>query len=482
MQPVVLKGMSLKQYLLFLSLFSSGELLGMNDSLFKSPKDFASPKQVDIHKQKALRNAILAGSNPETEKASLEAIKALLHDNIDINYRYREHEEATPLLIAIETGNISVIRLLLAVPGIDVLSKRYEGDFTSIQWCISYHATGEPLKTLLDCMKEHNLPFNLNMASAGQPLLSFAILKGNVEAVKLLCQEAQVNPNTTHEFNGNTPLHTSAERWIPNQVAIIRLLVDKGAKIDSTNHDGQTPLALAFSHLKNGRFLDYNGIIGLLAPGASKSPTGKADFTQELKNCTIGGPSYESEEAAFLNTCFHEALQEKDTLKAELRLFMLPSITNPNIKDRFYGMTALMWAAALGHPTLAKLLFTHPKIEINTVDNQGETALHYAARNGHATLVRLLLEEANALPSIQNAHGKTPRDLAEQRDHKQICLIFDHHKKRRLLVFRVLATPYKGRLLPILPADVARLIINMPTTLGEDQNRLVKILELCTSA
>lgn len=76
--------------------------------------------------------------------------------------------------------------------------------------------------------------------------------------------------------------------------------------------------------------------------------------------------------------------------------------------------TALHVAAAGGHESILKLLFTYHTVSADEVDAYGRTALHWAAAGNHAGAVRaLLLQGADHL--LCDVHGHTPSDIALSR-------------------------------------------------------------------
>ncbi|RDD34928.1 Ankyrin repeat protein [Wolbachia endosymbiont of Cylisticus convexus] len=89
------------------------------------------------------------------------------------------------------------------------------------------------------------------------------------------------------------------------------------------------------------------------------------------------------------------------------------------IKKIVSGETALHEAARNGHLDVVKYLVDDKKADVNQKDICGETALHEAARNGHKDVVTTLLKKG-ANPLIKNKKGKTPRDLANDKNITQL--------------------------------------------------------------
>lgn len=90
----------------------------------------------------------------------------------------------------------------------------------------------------------------------------------------------------------------------------------------------------------------------------------------------------------------------------------LSSRDSPDAVDK-EGRTALIYAAMLGNPAMAKLLLDHGA-NVKFRDKLGNTPLHWAADRGNTELVDLLLA-ANAPVNEENKQGITPLMMAAGR-------------------------------------------------------------------
>ena len=79
--------------------------------------------------------------------------------------------------------------------------------------------------------------------------------------------------------------------------------------------------------------------------------------------------------------------------------------------------------ASWGHITWLKRAIARDKSLANCFDARG-TPLHEAARNGQAGSVRLLLK-AGADPATRDADGKTPHDLAREKNHEAVAKLLN---------------------------------------------------------
>ena len=244
--------------------------------------------------------------------------------------------------------------------------------------------------------------------------------------------------------------------------------------------------------------LPQNRLIALLALGAQKK-----SYTSSLSNgfaltpmvhdiehgwlsvTTASGKGIsDPKDGPLLDRCFYAAMTASPNTKSIIDLLR----TEPdelNRKDAIYGMTALMWAAALGHLKLVQILLAQPKIDRSATDKFGDTALHYAARNGHTNVVELLLTYPEALGTVPNSAGATPYDLAKMRDHKTVGRLLGHDRMIQTRIMRYFTTLAKNnahapRDWPFLPAEIAlRILATRAQPIGSDRHAIHKIIELC---
>ena len=69
------------------------------------------------------------------------------------------------------------------------------------------------------------------------------------------------------------------------------------------------------------------------------------------------------------------------------------------------------------------MLVEHGAI-INAIDERGNTPLHGAAASGHLEVIAFLLKH-QALLSLRNRDGKTPSDLAREREFPDVVRLLD---------------------------------------------------------
>jgi ankyrin repeat protein len=204
------------------------------------------------------------------------------------------------------------------------------------------------------------------------------------EALMALLKNGHV-PDTkdsdTKDDYGQTPLSWAAEN---GHEAVVKLLVEKGAELESKDYFGRTPLLWA---AENG----HEAVVKLLVEKGAEL---------ESKDCnartTLSWAAGNGHEAVV------KLLVEKG---AELES-----------KANYYGRTPLSWAAGNGHEAVVKLL-VEKGAELESKEYKGRTPLSRAAGKGHEAVVKLLVEKGAELES-KDRNGQTPlsRAAGEGRD------------------------------------------------------------------
>lgn len=224
--------------------------------------------------------------------------------------------------------------------------------------------------------------------------LAEAVVFGNRTAVENFLALG-VDPNEP-EDDGTTPLMRAVHGQRPE---IAQLLIDAGADVRKANSYGVTPLYVA------ARAGDAVATRMLLAAGADANVAlPSAGETVLMTAAKAGNP--EVVRALLTGGVEGVSLLELGEARAAARIaeaagYALP--TNPaiatnyadvNARERLYGRTALMIAAAAGHGDVVALLI-ESGADVNLADLEGSTALSLARNSGHLD-VAAQLEEAGA--------------------------------------------------------------------------------------
>ena len=74
------------------------------------------------------------------------------------------------------------------------------------------------------------------------------------------------------------------------------------------------------------------------------------------------------------------------------------------------------------HEQVLKLIFEYGGgQELNFISGEGDTPLHYTVKNGNSELTRIILEHDATLLNRENATGRTPYEMAEDRAIANVC-------------------------------------------------------------
>lgn len=202
----------------------------------------------------------------------------------------------------------------------------------------------------------------------------------NIDVIKALIDICGASLNPSKNIDGLPPICQAAKK---QDIALIRLLLEKGANIDIQSNvmtRQQTPLHIATS--KNNNYLAHLLLIKYLA-----NPTIKMSDGQ---------------------TVLHIAARNGDL--TIVKLLAKYFIKNNNLQSQqnattVCGFTPLHIAAQYGQFPL--LLYLVNNSNVNLVDKRKRSPLHYACELGRKDIIKyLILNGAN--PTIEDKHNKTP--------------------------------------------------------------------------
>ncbi|RMZ91406.1 hypothetical protein DV736_g1357, partial [Chaetothyriales sp. CBS 134916] len=227
-----------------------------------------------------------------------------------------------------------------------------------------------------------NLPDIEDMVSDeyGETPLSWAALQGHEVVVKLLLEKG-AELDSKDEY-GETPLSWAA---LQGHEVVVKLLLEKGAELDSKSKSGQTPLSWA---AQGG----HEAVVKLLLEKGAELDSKSKSGQTPLSRAAQGG---------------HEAVVK----------LLLEKGAELDSKDKS-GQTPLSWAALQGHEVVVKLLL-EKGAELDSKSKSGQTPLSWAAQGGHEAVVKLLLEKGAELDS-KDKYNRTPLSQAAERGHEAV--------------------------------------------------------------
>lgn len=427
------------------------------------------------------------------QNGAVAMVKLLLANGADANLA-RESGE-TPLMTSARLGQVESMRLLLE-RGAQVNAADHKFGQTALMW-----AAGHPdaVRVLLEhkadaravtkawdvkyivyapttvTLGKTGIPWNTDgeyrSKKGGQNALFFAIQKHDRESARLLL-DAGIDVNQP-SADGSTPLLAALYNWDPpavtfipgkgapapagssqsfrSDLAMARLLLDRGAKAQGADGAGYTPLhgaALAVANASLGpefrRGGAYGGKSALLTIGKAdaQAPASQLEDALTITRRILEGGGDPNRQTMYptpgpagdvrLNpappgsSAFHIAAGARNVALVRL---LAERGGNPNLvrKD---GHTPFSVAVMAGDLDTVQEMVTRgadlnkiynptekipDPVEAITVTRSNQTIMHIAAMGGSGDVVRFL-HSKGARIDLKNSAGETPLDLADHQE------------------------------------------------------------------
>ena len=375
-----------------------------------------NPNIQDIHGNTALHLSM-------HQKSATGIEHFLMCDKVNINIKNKKGN--TPLHVSCIIENIEYIQKLTQQPTCDLSIQDGNGDTALHIAAYSKWNSAEKIQCLLECDRcDPNITNKY-----GYTPLHTATVNSQFDSIKIILNSTKCNPNI-QDLQGNTALylsirHKSAtgiehflmcdkvdvniqneEGNVPLHVAVItntafditeKLIGHPNCNPCITNHEGMTPLQLAFKtdQLSSTEVLLLSATEVLLL-SAKVSHEDRAKAMPGLLHCAI----------------------RADRMPLFIMLIELKEC-NVNEEGRS-GQTPLHVACTVENMEYIQKLTQQPTCDLNIQDDNGDTALHIAACSewNSAEKVQCLLECDRCDPNITNKQEYTPLHTATE--HNQL--------------------------------------------------------------
>uniref|UniRef100_A0A6J0V738 Transient receptor potential cation channel subfamily A member 1 n=1 Tax=Pogona vitticeps TaxID=103695 RepID=A0A6J0V738_9SAUR len=418
---------------------SSAEALNVTDSCGNTPLHWATKK----NQTESVKLLLSRGANPNILNSNTmaplhlavqslynELVKIFIeHSTTDINLEGESGN--TPILIACYKNNVEALKLLIEKGGnickgnsmgcmavhaaafsgakgcMEILIKRGEElgysteshiNFTNNGKCSPLHLAVQSgdLEMIKMCI-EYGAQIDLKQNDKCTAL-HFAATQGATEILKLMMSAYTGEQPIIDALDGNkeTLLHRAA---LFDHYELAEYLISMGAKIDSVDIEGRTPLLLATSCaswkivnllLSKGANVELKDHLGrnflhltVLHPGGLKHLNEHFLKMQHIKDLVTD----EDNEGC---TPLHYACRQGVPLSVNSLLQLNVSIHSKN-RDK---KSPLHFAASYGRINTCQRLLRDMEDTrlLNEGDKKGMTPLHLAAQNGHEKVVQFLLK------------------------------------------------------------------------------------------
>ncbi len=356
------------------------------------------------------------GADPNTKNKDQHTPLALAvkHGHADVvmlligsgaNKDPMDRHKKTPLGLAVEAGHIKLAKLL-----IEMGANKEINNWKPLHWAAFFNdvVTAKSLivaganKEVGD--DEENTPLHIATQYGGAEVVTLllnsgadmevrnkwkyvplhkAVRNGNIEAVRLLIK---AGANKEVQRRKITPLQLAASC---GYTEIAKLLIDAGANKEALGNYKETPLHQAAS---NGHL----GVVGQLV-----------NIDTFRNNLFSSG-----------TTPLHQAASEGHIGVVK---FLIDAGANKNALDRIKE-APLHNAAKNGHIGVVKLLLdlgVNKDVRSSFRYKKGYTPLHYAIEKDHLEIVKLLITSGASI-NKKNSSGRTPLDLAFEKNNKEL--------------------------------------------------------------
>ena len=236
--------------------------------------------------------------------------------------------------------------------------------------------------------------------------LHFAAKHNNIDIVKLLLDNgAKINVKTSY---GHTPLQLTTD------TKIAKILIQSGANIESKDNHGWTFLhhTSIFNNVEMAKLLIDNSANLEALDNNGHSPLIVARL-EVAKLLIQNGANIDAKDADGW-TALHHAVDDD---KTDLIEFLLKHGADANAKDHegkgplFYFDEITLW----NKKHIVNLFITYGA-NINEKDANGDTILHDAIKEEECIYFIRMLLNCGASPNIRNLEGFTPLEYALQED------------------------------------------------------------------
>uniref|UniRef100_UPI0037E834DE inversin n=1 Tax=Semicossyphus pulcher TaxID=241346 RepID=UPI0037E834DE len=331
---------------------------------------------------------------------------------------WQDYEGRTPLHFAVADGNEAVVEVLTSYEGCNVTA--YDNLFrTPLHWAaLLGHAR------IVHLLLERNISGTIPSDSQGATPLHYGAQSNNAETVGVFLSHPSVKDEpdlegrtafmwaagkgsddvlrtmldlTPHiDINmadkyGGTALHAAS---LSGHVSTVKLLLERGAMVDSLDVMKHTPLFRACE-------MGHRDVILTLIKGSARVDLVDVDGHTALHWAALGG-------------------------NAEVCQILMENGISPNVQDQA-GRTPLQCAAYGGYITCMAVLMEN-NADSNIQDKEGRTALHWSCNNGYLDAVKLLLGY-NAFPNhMEHTEERyTPLDYALLGGHSEVTQFMLEH-------------------------------------------------------
>jgi len=339
-----------------------------------------------------------------------ELIDALLRAGADPGISPSPLVQRAPLHVAVEAGHTKSTALLLKKGApVDVPDRSAQG-LTPL--LIAAESGNRAIADILIAHGANILKTDTDKHSA----LHLAARGGQADFCAFLLDKTDIDINA-RDNDGGTPLHHACAR---EKIAVVKMLIERGADLTAVDNDGLTPLHRAMDTRSDDVIDAYVAVLGAKADLDVLSQNGdtplmhavRTGFVRSVEKLIAAGADITAAGAGGL-TPLHAALISDNR---EIALMLTKALRARGIQPDTLcdndGNTPLHIATRVDSNIVAEMLLDSGS-DIDRPNADGDTPLHIAVRNQHFSMTTLLTERG-AKSLIANKSGETPVDIVMQ--------------------------------------------------------------------
>eukprot|EP01125_Pyxidicula_operculata_P000943 TRINITY_DN1081_c0_g1_i1.p1 TRINITY_DN1081_c0_g1~~TRINITY_DN1081_c0_g1_i1.p1 ORF type:complete len:2429 (-),score=667.42 TRINITY_DN1081_c0_g1_i1:82-7368(-) len=334
------------------------------------------------------------------KQGDLESVSEMIEMGVTPNFQ--DAEGRSSLLVAVESKNVELARLLVNCIGINANLRYKETNATPLIFAAKNLDPGPDRLNIVKLLLQIQGIDIDSQDKEGYTALAYAALFGDVHLVHLLVESnAEVNlgrliipqnQSATQDIKCVTALHYAKNGGFEE---IISYLESKGAKEYITKDEWQT--------LMDKNLVRRDTVARLKRrPTRSLGPSQTSEY--KVDRIVLSNTNSDSQDNRHE---LIESVRSEDPLKLS-NLIKLG--VNPNCRDEI-GMTPLIMAVDKSRPDLVRIILSSPKVDVNFPDGDtGTTPLIAAAKQfGEKRLevLNLLLHATGVNINAQDKEGQT---------------------------------------------------------------------------
>ena len=339
--------------------------------------------------------------------------------------------------LAVKTGDMKTMGNLIG-GGVDVNTRQDKTEWTALHICAKSASSVEVAKVLIANGADPNLK-----DGKGYTALEVAQLDGHAQVVEYLAEHTSVeqDPKVARAMMMEAvqfairPLKAGGKpdqqtRWLEKAKNLIRTsgkgVVNEAR--DESKHWTALHWATLANHVELVKYILAHGGDANAKDEDGFVPLTLAQLSGHYELADVLRPATTLDTTALVNKLFLDAFKFaiKEGQAVKMKNLLDVGGANPDMADEERGWTALHMAAAAGKLELIKVLLERGA-SVDTLDKQQFTPLMFAAAGGHLKLAQVLVD-AGADIVLEQADGKTARDLADAKEHDEVIEYLDEIK------------------------------------------------------